>query len=333
MNDTISGRSAYQSMLARKPVWQISSKDMRMFNPSVLPDSIARGFVLEAGGFGGSVRGGKDMFGIDWEYDEKSGGSMVRPGKPLLSDANEWYDQVVWPDIESWDWEASAEKNRGYLDDSKFTVLPLMTGWFERLISMMDFAGASLALIDEEQTDAVHGFFSKLTDLYIRLLSKTIEVFPQIDGFWIHDDWGGQLNTFFSPETCQEMIVPHMRRLTDFMHTKGKICDFHSCGMLIRQVPNMIAAGWDSWTPQWINNSTELYDLFGDQIIIGITYVWPAADASQAEQLEAVENFVAKFCNPDKPCILNDRNQPGYTEYIYKELISRSRARFAKKVN
>lgn len=40
-------------------------------------------------------------------------GSMVRPGKPFLSDANEWYDKLLWPDIESWDLEGSAEENNG----------------------------------------------------------------------------------------------------------------------------------------------------------------------------------------------------------------------------
>ena len=45
------------------------------------------------------------MFGVDWEYIPVAGGSMIRPGKPLLKDANEWYEKVKFPDIESWDWE------------------------------------------------------------------------------------------------------------------------------------------------------------------------------------------------------------------------------------
>lgn len=331
MNRTFSDREAYRALLQRKPIWQVSSSEIRMFNPSVIPDSIARGFVIEAGSREHPLRGGKDMFGVDWEYDGASGGSMVRPGAPLLMDANDWPERVIWPDIDSWDWAGSAKKNRQFFDDSKFTVLPLMTGWFERLVSLMDFAGASLALIDDEQTAAVQAFFSKLTDFYIRLLDRAIEVFPNIDGFWIHDDWGGQLNTFFAPETCREMIVPHMRRLTDYFHARGKCCDFHSCGLLNRQVPNMIAAGWDSWTPQTINDTAELYRQFGDQIIIGVTYAWPSPEADAAEQIKAAETFAEQFCHPRKPCILSDRGQPGLTSLIRQVLIEQSKRRFSPK--
>jgi hypothetical protein len=37
------------------------------------------------------------MFGIEWEYIPAAGGSMVRPGKPFLEDANEWKEKVVGP--------------------------------------------------------------------------------------------------------------------------------------------------------------------------------------------------------------------------------------------
>jgi hypothetical protein len=36
----------------------------------------------------------------------------------------------------------------------------------------MDFEGAILAMIDEDQKDAVNAFFEKLTDLYIKLMIR-----------------------------------------------------------------------------------------------------------------------------------------------------------------
>ena len=245
----ITKRQAYKAMLARKPVWQISTAESRLFNPSVVPDSGARAFIIEAGCPYPTGHGGKDMFGIEWEYDKNAGGSTVRPGNPTLLDANEWTEKLTWPDIGAWDWSSSQEKNSAFLDDEKFNIMALQNGWFERLISLMDFSGAVLALIDDDQTDAVHAFFSKLTDTYIEILDRSLACFPQIDGFWIHDDWGGQANTFFSPDTCKTMIVPHMRRLTDYLHSMGKHCDFHSCGQLSLQVPNVIEAeiGRASW--------------------------------------------------------------------------------------
>ena len=85
-------------------------------------------------------------------------------------------------------------------------------------------------------------FFDKLTDFYITIFDKAIQTFPYIDAFFIHDDWGSQKETFVSPELAEKMIVPYMRRLTDFLHSKGKFCELHSCGNNYKQVPNYIKA-------------------------------------------------------------------------------------------
>lgn len=324
-------REAYKALLAKKPVWQITTAECRMFNPSVIPDATARGFVMEAGNPFPRGGGGKDMFGVEWEFDPVIRGSTVRPGTPMLLDANDWESVLIWPNVDSWDWRGSAEKNRGFLSEEKFNIMPFMTGWYERLISLMDFEGAAIAMIDEDQTEAVKAFFDKLTDTYIDILGRALEAFPLLDGFWIHDDWGSAQSTLLSPETCAEMIVPYMKRVTDFLHAHGKHCDFHSCGMNETMVPNMIAAGWDSWMPQTINDIERIYNTYGDQLIISVTYPWPAPGTTEQEQLSALEDYMDKYCDPKKPSLLDDRNQPGFTELIRNELRKRSAEKFASK--
>ena len=122
-----------------------------------------------------------------------------------------------------------------------------------------------------------------------------------------------------------------MKRVTDFLHAHGKHCDFHSCGMNETMVPNMIAAGWDSWMPQTINNIERIYQTYGDQLIIAVTYPWPAPCATEQEQLAAVEDYMEKFCNPHKPSLLDDRNQPGFTDFIRKTLREKSLEKFSVK--
>lgn len=322
-------RNAYKALLEGKPVWQTSTAEVRMFYPSVIPDATARGFVMEAGNPFPRGGGGLDMFGVDWVFDPVIRGSTVRPGAPKLEDANDWEQDLVWPDVDSWAWEESAEKNRNFLTDEKFNVMPFMTGWYERLISLMDFEGAAIAMIDEDQIDAVKAFFDKLTDTYIKIMDRALEAFPLIDGFWVHDDWGSAQSTLLSPETCAEMIVPYMKRVTDFLHSKGKHCDFHSCGMNYTMVPNMIAAGWDSWMPQPINDVEKIYTEYGDKLIISVSYPWPKPGASEEEQLAAVKDFVDKYCNPQKPCMLDDRSNPGFTDFIRKEVKRLSMEKFS----
>jgi hypothetical protein len=86
-----------------------------MFNPKIIPDNIARAFVIESFVLDRKDYGGKDMFGVEWEYVEVATGSMVKPGSPILKDANEWEDKLIFPDIDKWDWKGSAESNRSTL--------------------------------------------------------------------------------------------------------------------------------------------------------------------------------------------------------------------------
>ena len=330
MTGVLNDREAYRALLSGRPIRQAGSFESTLFYPSVIPDSIARAFVIEAGSRFGEYAGGIDMFGVDWEFVPQVGGSTVRPGHPKLYDINDWPTVLNWPNVDKWDWNGSALKNRDFFDESKFNTMAFMNGWFERLVSLMDFSAAVMALIDEDQTDAVKAFFDKLTDTYIDILDRSIQCYPKIDGFWIHDDWGGQLNTFFSPETCNEMIVPYMKRVTDFLHAKGKHCDFHSCGNLARQIPNMIAAGWDSWTPQPSANDIEaIYDQYGDQLMIGITCNWPDPEADETVQRQAVRQFVEKYCHKQKPCLLNVERSKRISPLINEEVKKQSAAKFA----
>ena len=324
-------KEAVISLYKREPVWQSMGFETRIFAPKLLPDNVARAFVIEAQPFDFNEGGGKDMFGIEWEYVPSAFGSMVRPGKPFLTDANEWREKLVWPDVDSWDWEGSAKaNNEEYLATEFFNACWFQTGWFERLISFMDFEGAIMALVDEDQKDAVKELFEKLSDLYIKIFDKYMTFFPKIDAFVIHDDWGSQKETFFSPAIPAEMIVPYMRKVTDFIHSRGKFCDFHSCGQILKQVPNMIDAGWDSWVGQDMNDTQSIYEMHGDKIIIGvIPDLFDPAAVSEEEQRAAARAYADKYCDPEKPSTLNYAGAVLLTPAYREELYKRSRERYS----
>ncbi len=331
-NYPVSPKKAVRALFDRKPIWQVMTTlgpEAKMFNPSCNPDCVARASIFDATVVEGvsNLSGGKDLFGIEWEYIPAAMGCMVRPGKPFISDANEIKDKVTWPDIESWDWVGCQKANERYFDDNLANCTTLLNGYFERLISFMDFEGAILALCDEDQQEAVNTFFDKLTDLYIHLCDLHLQYFPQIDNFVLHDDWAAQKDTFFSPAVCREMIVPHMKRLTAHVHSKNCYIELHSCGNNIKQVPNMIEAGFDSWCPQGINDVEKIYDLYGDQIIIGtMPKHYDVDNASEEEQRAVAKAYADKYCRPDKPSFLSmhaafPKNllTPAVREEIYKQ--------------
>ena len=330
----VTPKEAVCAMMRREPVWQITGIESKLFTPRLLPDNVARAFVFEEEPFDFlNDGGGKDMFGIEWEFVPSAFGSMVRPGNPTLDDSNEWPDKIVWPDIDSWDWEGSAKRNNdAFLASDSYNNCWFQTGWFERLVSMMDFEGALMALFDEDQKDATKELLGKISELYIRIFDKYITYFPKIDGFCIHDDWGSQKETFFAPAIAEEMIVPHMRKVTDFIHSKGKYCEFHSCGQILKQVPNMILAGWDSWVGQEMNDTQKIYELYGDKIMIGVIPDRFDPDAtSEEEQRAAARAYADKYCRPDKPSTYNYSGGALLTRAFREELYIRSRENYSAK--
>ncbi|MCR4723226.1 MAG: methyltransferase [Eubacteriales bacterium] len=303
---------------AGDPVW-LPDSFQGMFAPAVIPDNIARHFVIGAGAPSDPNYAGKDMFGLDWVYVPSAGGSIVRPGDPFLEDANEWYDKVVWPDINTWDWEGDAKANEAMLNNGNANFLWLLNGcWFERLISMMDFAQAAVAMIDDDQKDAVKDFFAKCTDLYCDIVDKCCDYYgDNLAGFTVHDDWGAQKDCFFAPDVAEEMIVPYMKQLTDKIHSRGKLADLHSCGMLEKQVGNFVKAGWDSWTGMAMNNTQMLYEKYGDKIMLGVCPDPIPEGADDDTKRRMADEFVDKFPKATFSFYAGI-NDPVYREEIYR---------------
>lgn len=284
------------------PCW-MPDGDIITVTPEIIPDNVARAFVQEENP--ADKKGGPDMFGVEWIYDPRAGGSMVRPGTPLLSDVNDWKEVIRFPDVDSWDWEGSAKRNESYVagNDPIWTVQ--FSGLFERLISFMDFEYAAMALIDEDQEDAVKALFQALTDTYIKILDHCIDAY-HINGYLFHDDWGSQRSPFFSKNTWLEMIAPYVKQLVDHCHARNVIFELHSCGCTETMIDVISSIGIDMWRPQPMNNIKKMYDEYGDKIKLGIRApLFPAGTPAEVE-IQAAKDMLASFNTPGKFVFTNN---------------------------
>ena len=302
----------------KHPFWTPSRADSGMIMPPLYNNQLGRG------GPGGIT----DAFGISWKYVEQAHGSIVRPGTPFMSDVNEWKDKIVFPDIDKWDWAGAAEENK--IDSKRSFQISFVNGfWFERLISFMDFLPAAMALIDEDQIDAIKSLFEATTSFAIKLVDKFCQYWPALDGFNIHDDWGAQKAPFFSQETAYDLFVPYMRALTDHIHSKGRYASLHSCGHNFTRVQCFIDGGFDSWEPQPMNDTQGLYEQFGDKIIIAVMPdPFDPKTASEDDVRGAARNFVDRFCKPGKPSTVGYAAGEMLTPVFFEELYEYSRKRF-----
>lgn len=322
--------------LKGQPVWLPSTFDYGYLFPRCVPDNPAKGNVSDCK-LPPEQLGGKDMFGVEWEYVPQVGGSTVRPGNPLLSDANEWKEKVKFPtkeDIDSWDWENAKENADVFMRKTDFWEIVICTGFYERLISFMDFEEAAIAMIDEDQQDAIKELFDKLADLYIYLIKKYQGVFgaENIDAVCIHDDWGHQRGIFFSPDTLREMVVPYMKKVTDFIHSQGMIAECHSCGKVDSLIPVYLEAGFEMLECQMILDFDKVVPEYGDRIMFHVSPEVPAEGDPDEAQILAAHAFVDKMIAYGNPFLMdNYYSHPSALSKVFTDEVYRySRQRLSE---
>ncbi|MBR6358665.1 MAG: hypothetical protein IKS11_03360, partial [Lachnospiraceae bacterium] len=178
----ITAKENFRRALKGDPMWMPSAFDKGGVPNEIIPDNPARS------------RGGNDMFGIYWEFVPRAGGSIVRPGNPTLKDVTQWREVIKFPDVDSWDWKGEVEKHREELKNStRFVFFTILTGYFERLISFMDFGPAAVAIMNRKVKQDVKDLMDALADLWIDIVDHVHEYYGDlIDGITLHDDWGAQ---------------------------------------------------------------------------------------------------------------------------------------------
>ncbi|MBR4702816.1 MAG: methyltransferase [Oscillospiraceae bacterium] len=303
------------------PYWFPSTMDFCNLESRTNIDHVARAEVMDMGPpYKDEEKGGKDLFGIPWVYVPTAGGSMVQPGNPTLLDANDWPEIIHFPDIDALDWEECKKLNSCLNESTRSFHVTFQNGIFERLISFMDFEGAAMAIIDEEQQDAVHALFDKLADMYISMIDHYLE-FLKLDGVVFHDDWGSQRAPFFSLDVCMEMVAPYLKKVADHCHARGLWFQQHCCGKNELLVPAMIYAGVDMWQPQVMNDVVMLREKYGDKIMFSMAPPSTPREATDAEIEAAADAFVSRYAADfrEKPFLVGSFfADPRFTKAIYK---------------
>jgi hypothetical protein len=277
------------------PQWFPMMHDLVSIESRTNTDHIARAEVVDGGPpLTLEEKGGPDLFGVIWEYEPDVKGSMVRPGNPVLEDVNDWPEVIRFPDVDKLNWEQCRQYNERFSATTKSLSVTFQNGLFERLISFMGFGNAAMALVDEDQKDAIHALFSRLCLMYEAMIDKYLEIL-RLDGVVLHDDWGGQRSPFFSLQLCREMIVPYLKHIADHCHSKGLWFQQHCCGKNEMLVPAMLDAGVDMWFPQSIVDVDWVRETYGDKLIIAIKPPLLQAGASKEDIDAAAKAFVEKY--------------------------------------
>lgn len=263
----------------KKPLWLMNlPTDFNVIQPEIMPDAYARN------------HGGTDWFGIEWQYEPLTAAGMVKPGTRRLSDITNWEDEIIWPDLNAIDWAKDYEKNYApVVSKDRPTMFIIVNGCFERLADLTSFEDTFCYLLEEEE--AVHSFYERLTKFHIELI-KIAKEYYHADIITFHDDMGTQISSFMSPDTFEEILLPHYQEMNKAAHEMGLLVNFHSCGCVGNQIENFIRAGFDYWEGQdACNNKKELMEKYGDQLG-QVSIFMPDASISDQEYAAVIEKQV-----------------------------------------
>ena len=174
-----------------------------------------------------------DIFG---RFDQKTKGECIRGA---LQDGWETLEKHQFPvidevkdrEFESMNWAAS---DKFVLGGMPFAV------WSP----LRDARHIDQALMDTLlEPELVQHFLDALTDLAVTIIQRAYK--NGINGVMIWDDLGTQKDLFFSPETFKTLFKPYYKKLADALHNCGMLFFMHSCGMVYKDVPDLIDAGVD----------------------------------------------------------------------------------------
>ena len=236
---------------------------------------------------------GLDWWGQQWVWEPTTHGLMPKPGSKVLTDITKWKEQVRVPDFKDVDWESDAAIQTARYDPDRCHLYHCPTGIFERLHELAGMADAMLFMCEEPE--AVHEFNDMMVDYKCRQLDLVFKYYDPIDFIIYGDDWGTQKSGFFSNDMYDEFIMPYTKRIWDFVHSKGKFVELHSCGLTQQYIEEFIEMGLDAWTPQAINDLDNLTTKYGDKLSLTVNIPGIAKAKTEAEVRTCIRSFVDDY--------------------------------------
>lgn len=175
------------------------------------------------------------------ESEEIKGGRrsfMVSDSGPITS--WEAFEKYAWPEspgeINLWAKEIAPILPEG------MKILNLPGGLFEWVTWLMGMTPFSFALYD--QPDLVDALLDKISEIILKGAEEFIDL-PESGGFFIGDDMGFFSGTMIAPGLLREKFLPHLKKMVDLAHSRGKLAILHSCGNLKAIMDDLCDTGLD----------------------------------------------------------------------------------------
>jgi uroporphyrinogen-III decarboxylase len=210
-----------------------------------------------------------DGWGVTFDYPVgQIGGFPLHDNEhKVLKDITQWEDVVKQPVLDTSDeaWAPAVEIAKAVNREEKFVAACQMPGIFEMTHHMMGMEDALMALYEEPE--CMHGLINRIADFELKRAEMIIDRIKP-DALFHHDDFGGQLSTFISPDMFEEFFLAPYKKVYTFWKDNGvELIIHHSDSYAATFVPHMIEMGIDIWQGTMTSNDIpNLIKEYGGQI-------------------------------------------------------------------
>lgn len=196
--------------------------------------------------------GGKDWFGVEWQFVPEANAPMVKPGTKVITDITKWREQVVFPNFDLIDWDEAAKIETASWDrENKISYIMLINGMFERTHALMGFEDAFVAMYEEPEE--YQALVDAITDYKIKLI-EIMGKYYKPDVLCFHDDYGANDRMLISPALWRQFFKDPLKRVIEATHKAGIIYEHHSCGYIEPIFDELVEIGIDAIDPLQISN-------------------------------------------------------------------------------
>ena len=202
-----------------------------------------------------------------WPKDQLGAFPIHDEAHMVLKDITRWKETVKAPSVEFSDerWAPAIAHANAVDRKDKFVTVFFASGTFEMTHMLMGMEAAMMNLYEEPEY--MHELIDFLTDYEMRYAEQIIQRIKP-DALFHHDDWGGQIASFMSPDMFEEFYLEPYKKMYGFWKKNGiELIVHHSDSYAANLVPHMIDMGIDIWQGvMTTNNTPELIRQYGGKI-------------------------------------------------------------------
>lgn len=166
----------------------------------------------------------------------------------LTDDDIDLVEKLNWPDAECYDFSAF-EKAREMTTEHKVPILSGAWSPFYHVIAGM-FGMENYFVKMHTDPELVTAVTEKTVDFYLDMNKKLFDKYaPDINACFFGNDYGTQLDLMISPEMFKKFVMPYQKKISDQAKEYKLYTFLHSCGSVIKAIPEIIAAGIDGLHP------------------------------------------------------------------------------------